>query len=359
MSQKSFDGQEEHYEGIHDRFLRDPVYRDSQLKIGWTELKCIDMDKLAQEDHSYRLSQRYQKTLVSHIKEIGQECTDATSTRLPSGSHNHEPSPPRIRRSVPNLFLFNNIKDGTLLPQAIPGGTGTRPKAGGAHEFNSFFICCSSFRLPLIAICCNRRGVWTVHLIRHFFSCSEHALIVAHHTAWLKNVLVCVMSSAQSPMWATWLFVLSLFLTLFLSVCFSYLLLLLPEPWAVPLPPCGRHRGNIPLALRELRSLAPWPKMPLSQVMSPNSLTTSTTQRLLQWSSRGNSATRCPRTCLTRNSTTRPWAERSLHHCSFRSEKNQRTEDKLITFLKKVCCQLSPCLSVMQERGDPCMNLVR
>ena len=30
--------------------------RDSQLKIGWTEQKCIEMDKLAQEDDSYRLS---------------------------------------------------------------------------------------------------------------------------------------------------------------------------------------------------------------------------------------------------------------------------------------------------------------
>ena len=53
------------YDGIHDRFQRDPVYRDSQLKIGWTEEKCIAMDKLAQEDHSYRLSyeeyERYQK----------------------------------------------------------------------------------------------------------------------------------------------------------------------------------------------------------------------------------------------------------------------------------------------------------
>ena len=44
------------YEEIHDRFPRDPVYRDSQLKIGWTEEKCIAMDKLAQEDHSYHLS---------------------------------------------------------------------------------------------------------------------------------------------------------------------------------------------------------------------------------------------------------------------------------------------------------------
>ena len=36
---KRVDGQDERYEGIHDRLLRDPVYRDSQLKIGWTEQK--------------------------------------------------------------------------------------------------------------------------------------------------------------------------------------------------------------------------------------------------------------------------------------------------------------------------------
>ena len=62
----------------------------------------------------------------------------------------------------------------------------------------------SSFRLQLMAICCNRRvEVKTVHLIRHFFSCSEHALIVAHHTAWFKNVLVRVMPSTWSPMCAS------------------------------------------------------------------------------------------------------------------------------------------------------------
>ena len=41
------------FDGIHDRFQRDSVYRDSQLKIGWTEEKCIEMDQLAQENHSY------------------------------------------------------------------------------------------------------------------------------------------------------------------------------------------------------------------------------------------------------------------------------------------------------------------
>ena len=53
------------YDGIHDLFQRDPVYRDSQLELGWTEENCIKMDKLTQEDHSYRLpyedQERYQK----------------------------------------------------------------------------------------------------------------------------------------------------------------------------------------------------------------------------------------------------------------------------------------------------------
>ena len=56
---------------------------------------------------------------------------------------------------------------------------------------------------------------------------------------------------------------------------------------------------------------------------------------------------------MTRRSVTTPSAERYLHYCSFRSEENQRTEDKLITLIKKVCCQLT------QERGDPCTNIVR
>ena len=63
-----------------------------------------------------------------------------------------------------------------------------------------------------------------------------------------------------------------------------------------------------------------------------------------EMSSRRNPATRIrsPRTCVTRNSTMRPSGKRYLHYCSFGREKNQRTEDKIITLLKKVCCQLSP-----------------
>ena len=34
------DSQGEHVTGIHDRFLRDPVYREPRLEIGWSEQKC-------------------------------------------------------------------------------------------------------------------------------------------------------------------------------------------------------------------------------------------------------------------------------------------------------------------------------
>ena len=53
---KKVDSQGEHFTGKHDRFLRDPVYRESQLAIGLTEQKCKEWDELAKEDHTYHLS---------------------------------------------------------------------------------------------------------------------------------------------------------------------------------------------------------------------------------------------------------------------------------------------------------------
>ena len=61
---KRVDSQGEHFKSIHDRFLRDQVYRESQLLIGWTEHKCTEIDELAKQNHTYHLSteefKRYQ-----------------------------------------------------------------------------------------------------------------------------------------------------------------------------------------------------------------------------------------------------------------------------------------------------------
>ena len=90
----------------------------------------------------------------------------------------------------------------------------------------------------------------------------------------------------------------------------------------------------------------------LSQVMSPTPSTTTRSRRPLKSSSRSPPATAGPQTCMTWRSMTTPSAERSLHHCSLRSEKIQRAVHKLMTLLKKACCQVSRCLSVMLEQGD-------
>ena len=45
-----------HFTGIHDRYLRDPVYRESHLAIGWSEQTGKEWDELVQEDHAYKLT---------------------------------------------------------------------------------------------------------------------------------------------------------------------------------------------------------------------------------------------------------------------------------------------------------------
>ena len=50
---KKVDSQGEHFTGIYDRFLWDPVYRESHLASGWSEQKWKECDELAKEDHTY------------------------------------------------------------------------------------------------------------------------------------------------------------------------------------------------------------------------------------------------------------------------------------------------------------------
>ena len=67
------DSQCEHF--IHDRFLRDPVYRESQLVIGWSEQKCKEWDEHAKEDHTYELTpeekKRYQGQWYLSLNKAG------------------------------------------------------------------------------------------------------------------------------------------------------------------------------------------------------------------------------------------------------------------------------------------------
>ena len=115
-----------------------------------------------------------------------------------------------------------------------------------------------------------------------------------HTTLWLKVSLVRIhsicMSSMMSHVWACvvcsrFVFFLSLSFLYFLSHC-------LPVLCPAHQLPCGRNRRGIkPLLSRTKRSSALWRYTTISQVVSPTSSTTPTTQRFVQWSSRMNSLT--------------------------------------------------------------------
>ena len=73
---KKVDSEGEHFTGIHDRFLGDRVYRESQLAIGWTEQKCKEWDELARRrpyiSSHFRGKEKIPRTMVSHLEQSRQ-----------------------------------------------------------------------------------------------------------------------------------------------------------------------------------------------------------------------------------------------------------------------------------------------
>ena len=124
------------YEGTHDRFLRDPVFRNSQLKIGWTEEKCIAMNKLAQENHSYNLSReeylRYPKHWYLTLNKSGKNApmrlrsdfraafTITNRLHRESGEERAEPySFSTVPKAAPFLLKFNMVALGQKLVELM------------------------------------------------------------------------------------------------------------------------------------------------------------------------------------------------------------------------------------------------
>ena len=58
---KRVDSQDEHFKGIHDRFLRDQIVMNHNSQSDWTEQKCEELDELAKEDHTYHLTPEEQR----------------------------------------------------------------------------------------------------------------------------------------------------------------------------------------------------------------------------------------------------------------------------------------------------------
>ena len=63
------------FEGVHDPFLEDPEFRESQLEHDRTEEDCIQMDKDAQKDFTYHMTQaeylRYRKNWWISLNNCG------------------------------------------------------------------------------------------------------------------------------------------------------------------------------------------------------------------------------------------------------------------------------------------------
>ena len=114
---KKVGSQGEHFTDIHDRCLRDQVYRESQLVIGWTEQKCIEMDELTKQNHTYNLSteefKKIPRTVVSHLGQVRQKRAYATSTRFSQSLSKTVFIVSQVRK-LQNQFLQHNMGDGTL-----------------------------------------------------------------------------------------------------------------------------------------------------------------------------------------------------------------------------------------------------
>ena len=173
LAWKKADSLGEHFTGVHDRFLRDPVYRESQLAIGWTEQRWKELDELAKEDLSFRLTpeekRRYQahwyltlnKSGKNGLMKLRSDFRAAVSlkNRLlhESGEQIEEPN-------SAEQYSFWHLSSST---------SWWNKNCKWAHNFLTWSLFCYSwFHLQSMAIHCDRREVWT-DTFHTFFS---HAL---------------------------------------------------------------------------------------------------------------------------------------------------------------------------------------
>ena len=118
------------FEGIHDRFLKDSTYRDSQLKIDWTGETCIAMNTWVQEDDTRcplpEVFDSYRKNRCITLKKSGRNAPVKLRSDFREAPLKFAPSPPWIWRRRPEPIRFINTKGGIFLLRPVPhGGSGT------------------------------------------------------------------------------------------------------------------------------------------------------------------------------------------------------------------------------------------
>ena len=133
---KKVDSRGEHFTGIHDRFPRDPVYRETRLAIGWTEQKLHELEK---EDHTYRLTpeekRRYQGQWYLTLNKSGKNGLMKLRFDFGAAVSMKIVYTTSQANKLKSLFLRNNTGCGIPL-QAHRGGTSLN---GIGNEFIRFF----------------------------------------------------------------------------------------------------------------------------------------------------------------------------------------------------------------------------
>ena len=165
---KKVDSQGEHFTGIHDRFHRDPIYRESPLAIEWTEQKCKEWDELAKEDHTYHLTleekKRYQGQWYLTRNKAGKNGpmelrSDFRAAVLVKNRLHHASGEQVEERLRPNQQRRWHSSSSTSWWEKSEWNWKC------AHiKFLNWF-CYSWFRLQSIAIHCNRREVCELYFV--------------------------------------------------------------------------------------------------------------------------------------------------------------------------------------------------
>ena len=270
------------FEGIHDRSQRNSTYRDSQLKIGWTEEKCAPIwTNWHKENHSCcppsEEFERYQKfcffTLNKSFRNAPMKLRSDFWEALRNMHRLH-------LASGLNQILLISTTGGIRRPlHPVPHGV-SGMNAGGAHNWRKsitselgewaasknreicfgrllimilrvefltsiFFICCSQIVYIWWQSAADDGKCEQNTLTRHIFS-HLHALVTVSHTTLAQgcpdHVIHASCAMFCSDLSSTVHFALSLIFLLILSHSHLHLHL-----------PCGLVRGEVHSALPRLR----------------------------------------------------------------------------------------------------------
>ena len=132
-------------------------------QLAGTEQKCIEMDELAKQDHTYHLSReefkRYQGQWYLTLNKSGKNAPMRLRPIFELQSLSKTVFIENQVRKLQNQYLHSNTGDSTLLKRFLVGHVQKLVELMIFFQKSFYFFCYSWFRLQSMAIHCNRRGV--------------------------------------------------------------------------------------------------------------------------------------------------------------------------------------------------------